>query len=135
MIKVAPGSQCLPTLRARLAEVSPVEPTLSSNLNHEPLELAQAKLGVLQVKGVRRPLRDFPWHATQHEPHVREKLIGNLLRGIGFRVVRVNLVQGTVVARLRNREPQSRLAPGVTRVWLLIGVLTVIEDGVKPRRD
>ena len=118
-IKGTPSFQSLLALRPRLAEVPAVEPALPANLNHEPLELAQAKLGVLQVKGVRRPLRDFPWHAIQHEPHVREKLIGNLLRGIGFRVVRVNLVQGTVVARLGNCKPQRRLALWVVRVGLL----------------
>jgi hypothetical protein len=92
--------------------------------------LLQAKLGIFQVKRIRRPLRDFPWHAIQHKPDVREKLIGHLLRGIGFPVVRVNLVQGAVVARLRNCQPQGRLPPGVTNVGLLQSVFAVIQDEV-----
>ena len=46
-IEGAPGPEGFLTLRPRLAEVSPVEPALAPYFNHEPLELAHAKLGVL----------------------------------------------------------------------------------------
>ena len=47
--------------------------------------------------------------------------------------MRVNLVQGAVVARLRNCQPQGRLPPGVTNVGLLQSVFAVIQDEIKPR--
>ena len=49
--------------------------------------------------------------------------------------MRVNLADCAVVARLRNCKPKGRLAPGIICVWLLIGALTMIKDGIEPGGD
>ena len=39
---------------------------------------------------------------------------------------------GLLYRRLRNCQTQRRLAPWVIRVWLLVGVLSIIKDQVEP---
>ena len=49
--------------------------------------------------------------------------------------MRLDFVQGPVVARLCDGQSERRLSPGILGVGFLPGVTPVIQDGVKPLGD
>ena len=86
--------------------MAPVQAALAAHLDEQLAKLLQAELNELQVKGIRRPVAHSLWHAVQCELDFRVQRVCDLLRGVGLRVVRLDFVQGPVVARLGDLQPQ-----------------------------